>query len=89
MNQNQKASYLKMMLFVKRRGTNPLSEEKQILDGVKLVLDNNWTVCTSELVHFFALIGLHLKAQQLMSNDGFQEFIYALGTLFELEAGEL
>ena len=60
-----------MMLFIKQRGINPLGEEKQILDGIKLVLDNNWVVETTEMITFFNIIGLNLKASSMAGNEGF------------------
>lgn len=60
-----------MMLFIKKRGINPLSEEKQILDGIKLILDNNWIVETQEMLQFFSIIGLQFKAKTLIKHQGF------------------
>lgn len=74
-----------MMLFIKKRGINPLSEEKQILDGIKLILDNNWMIETKEMLQFFSIIGLQFKAKMLIKHQGFQEFLFALSELFELD----
>ena len=55
-----------MMLFIKERATNPLSEERQILDGIKLILENGWIIETNELKMFFSMIGLNIKAKELV-----------------------
>ena len=73
-----------MMLFVKERGSNPLNEERQILDGMKLILENGWIIETNEIKMFFSMIGLQIKARELVAQTSFQEFIYALCILFDL-----
>lgn len=40
----QRMAYRKLLLFMKERGTKPIVEEKQILDGIKIILDNGWLV---------------------------------------------
>ena len=47
-----------MLLFIKERDGHPLAEEKQLLDCLKLVLDNGWTVGTEELLKLFDLLEL-------------------------------
>ena len=71
-NLKQKDAYCQMLLFVKRRGTNPLEEERQILDGLKIILENGWSVETQELLRFFQMIGIHKKAWKLADNTRFQ-----------------
>lgn len=87
--ERQKDAYIKMMLFIKQRGSNPLAEEKQILDGIKLILDNNWMVTTPEILVFFEVIGLKLKAPNLMQNMEFQQFIESLIKNFEFEEDQI
>ena len=84
MSERQKDAYYQMLLFIKERGTNPLLEERQILDGIKLILENGWTLHTDECQHFFTMIGL-LGKQELNQNQSFQEFIFCLSTLFKLD----
>lgn len=39
-----------MLVFIKDRADHhPLAEEKQLLDCLKIVLDNGWTVGVGEL----------------------------------------
>ena len=46
---------------MKERNTKPIIEEKQILDGIKIILDNGWVLQTEELLAFFNVIGLREK----------------------------
>ena len=61
-----------MLLFIKERDGHPLAEEKQLLDCLKLVLDNGWTVGTEELLKLFDL--LELK-QKVVVSEEFSAFI--------------
>lgn len=38
-----------------------MQEEKQILDGIKIILDNGWIINTDELLQFFESLGLREK----------------------------
>jgi len=44
---------VKALAFLKERGTKPLKEERQILDGLKIILDNGWNLNTKELLEYF------------------------------------
>ena len=39
----------------------PIAEEKQILDGVQIILQNGWTVEIEELYKLFDLLNLSKK----------------------------
>ena len=54
-------AYDKLLLFMKERNTKPIVEEKQILDGIKIILDNGWVLQTEELLEFFNILGLREK----------------------------
>ena len=54
-------AYEKLLLFMKERNTKPIIEEKQILDGIKIILDNGWVLQTEELLAFFNVLGLREK----------------------------
>ena len=54
-------AYDKLLLFMKERNTKPIIEEKQILDGIKIILDNGWVLQTEELLAFFNVLGLREK----------------------------
>ena len=55
-NQKQREAYCKCLEYIGIRGSIPLAEEKQLLDGLKLVLDNGWTIKTEELLQLFDLL---------------------------------
>lgn len=40
----QKRAYDDVLNFVKQRNSIPVAEEKMLMDGFKLVLDNGWTL---------------------------------------------
>ena len=46
----QKTAYSNVLEFVKERNSIPVAEEKMLMDGLKLVLDNGWTLGESEMV---------------------------------------
>ena len=46
---------------MKERGTKPIIEERQILDGIKLILDNGWVIETEGLMAFFDMLSLREK----------------------------
>lgn len=62
-----------------------MPEEKQILDGVKIVLDNGWTVRTQELLQIFDMIGLKNKVSVIEENLTFLEFVYLTAKLFNVD----
>jgi hypothetical protein len=63
----------------------PLAEEKQLLDGLKLVLDNGWTVQTKELLQLFDLLRLKEKVCVDDRNEGFLEFVIFIAKTFEID----
>lgn len=44
LHQKQVESYKTLLTFIKERGALPVAEEKQILDALKIVLDNQWVL---------------------------------------------
>ena len=61
LNVRQKEAYFKLLEFMKERGTKPVQEEKQILDGIKIVLDNGYIMRTEETIVFFDTLNLRTK----------------------------
>jgi hypothetical protein len=47
-----------MSMKPKTQGTIPVAEEKQILDALKIVLENGYTIGQIEILQIFDLIGL-------------------------------
>jgi hypothetical protein len=39
-----------MLKFIKARKAHPMEAEKQILDGIKVILDNGWVIASAELI---------------------------------------
>ena len=37
-------AYKQALQFIKNRDTKPMQEEKQILDGIHIILENGWVV---------------------------------------------
>jgi hypothetical protein len=54
--------------FVKERKTQPLLEEKQILDGIKIILENGWTVETEEMLEYLDLLSIKDKSMVVEEN---------------------
>ena len=50
-----------MLKFLQNRSTKPMQEEKQILDGIYIILENGWYLQTDELLKYFDLLGLNEK----------------------------
>lgn len=50
LNQKQRRAYMQVLQFLKARGTAPMQEEKQIMDGIYILLQNGWTIKTDELI---------------------------------------
>ena len=48
---------------------HPLDVEKQILDGIKVVLENGWVLSSRELVAFFDSLNLGDKVKELVEHD--------------------
>lgn len=53
MHQLQLEGYSKILNFIGVRGSIPVAEEKMLLDGVKMVLDNGWTIQDEEMLQLF------------------------------------
>lgn len=70
---------------MKERGTKPMQEEKQILDGIRIILENGWIVKTDELIKYFDLLKLRDKSQVVEENLKFLEFTYLMGRLFDID----
>ena len=62
-----------------------MKEEKQILDGIHIILENGWNVQTDELLTYFDLLELQQKSMVTEENLKFLEFIYLLGRLFDID----
>ena len=96
-NIEQREAYLQLLKFLKERrgppgGTAlPVAEEKQILDAIKIVLENGYCLGDFELLEIFDLIGLKGGLPQLEDEDQqpFKEFIYYLGRLFKVDMDSL
>lgn len=85
LNQKQRKAYMQVLQFLKTRGTAPMQEEKQIMDGIYILLQNGWTIKTDELVKQFGLLGLEIKSSPVEENLKFLEFVYLLAKLFEID----
>lgn len=85
MNKKQKEAYELVLQFVKERNSKPVKEEKQILDGIKIILDNGWIMQTEELIKFFDTLSLREKLVVNTENLMFLEFIYILCRLFDID----
>ena len=66
-----------------------MQEEKQILDGIRIILENGWIVKSDELIKYFDLLGLNEKSRVNEENLKFLEFIYLVGRLFEIDIVKL
>ena len=61
LNLDQREGYARLLVYIKEGGRHPLAEMKQLLDCLKLVLDNGWTVGTGELIKLFDMLDLSKK----------------------------
>jgi|TARA_B110001450_G_C17233323_1_gene324400 hypothetical protein len=52
-----------------------MEAEKQILDGLKVILDNGWVIATAELVEFFDSLKLSTRSSSLVKRTQFLEFM--------------
>ena len=77
-------SYYKLLQFIKERDSLPVAEEKQILDGIKLILDNGYIVRDQEILQIFDFVGLKGKIKINEENLTFLEFIYLIAKLFKI-----
>jgi predicted nucleic-acid-binding protein len=74
---------------LKERKLLPIIEEKQIMDGLLLVLMNGWTIQTQELIQFFDLLDLKNKVEVFEANYFFIEFVYVLAKLLKVEMAQI
>lgn len=85
LNKKQKDAYELVLQFMKERNTKPVQEEKQILDGIKIILENGWILQTEEMLKFFDSLGLRQKLTVSTENLMFLEFIYLLCRVFDID----
>ena len=71
--------------FLQARNTKPVKEEKQIMDGLKIILDNGWILQTEEILSFFETIGLRKNLSVNTENLMFLEFVYLMCRLLEID----
>ena len=67
----------------------PLAEEKQLLDCLKMVLDNEWVIGTEEMIKLFDLLKMK---QKVKASDEFTEilrFIALLSLHLKLDLGKI
>ena len=74
-----------MLLYIKERDGHPLAEEKQLLDCLKVVLDNGWTFGTDEMLKLFDILELSKKVCVHEDFSSFLEFVYLLGMMFKVD----
>ena len=74
-----------MLVYIKERNGHPMAEEKQLLDCLKLVLDNGWTVGIHELFKLFDWLNLREKVVVNDQFTSFLEFCYLLAMMLKLE----
>ena len=73
MNRQQKHGYKQVLNYIKdRKDVLPLAEEKQLLDCLKMVLDNEWVIGTDEMIKLFDL--LRMK-QKVKASEEFTEIL--------------
>lgn len=79
-------AYKNVLEFIKVRGhVIPVAEEKMLLDGLKLVLDNCWTIRTDEFLQLCDLCGLKQKVQVSHEFEQFLEFVFVVSEMFGLD----
>ncbi|CDW81253.1 UNKNOWN [Stylonychia lemnae] len=82
----QVENYNTLLKFLKEREVLPVAEEKQILDALKIVLDNQWILGEKELLQIFDLVGLNEGRVKIdVDNLSFLEFIYLIAKLYEID----
>lgn len=74
-----------MLVYIKERDGHPLAEEKQLLDCLKLVLDNGWTVGTEEMLKLFDMLELNTKVCVTEEFSAFIEFCYLLSMMLKVD----
>ena len=100
LNTRQREAYLELLRHLKNRrggireakGTGitieqlPVAEEKQLLDALKIVLENGYCIGDYELVQIFDMIGLRAVAGRLSKESPhFMQFIARTATLFQID----
>ena len=83
--EHQKSAYKKVLQFIKERKYTPVAEEKMLLDGLKLVLDNGWTVRAEELLELCDLCDLRSKVFASHEYAKFLEFMCVVAETFALD----
>jgi hypothetical protein len=71
--------------FIGVRGSIPVAEEKMLLDGVKMVLDNGWTIQDEEMLQLFDMCKLKTKVFFSLEYSKFLEFVYVVVAQLGLE----
>ena len=63
----------------------PAAEEKQILDAIKIVLENGYCVSELEMLEIFDIVGLRNLPESLTKSESepFMHFLRQLFTVFE------
>lgn len=74
-----------MLVYIKERDGHPLAEEKQLLDCLKLVLDNGWTVRIEELIKLFDMLELNKKVVVTEEFSAFIEFCMLLAMFLKVD----
>ena len=74
-----------MLVYIKERNGHPMAEEKQLLDCLKLVLDNGWTVGTEEFLKLFDMLELNKKVVVSEEFTAFIEFCYLIGIVLKVD----
>lgn len=85
LNVDQIQAYQLILKYAKERTALPLAEEKQILDCLKLILENGWIVGDEELIKLFAVLDLKSKIVVTESAKDFFKFLFLLTKLFKLD----
>ena len=86
LNYAQREGYQQMLVYIKERDGHPMAEEKQLLDCLKLVLDNGWTVGNEELIKLFDLLELRRKVVVSEEFQAFIEFCYLLALMLKMDS---
>jgi hypothetical protein len=67
-----------VLAFVKERNSIPVAEEKMLMDGLKMVLDNGWTLGEAEMVQLMQMCSLSNKVYMDEKYLPFLEFLFYL-----------
>ena len=80
---------MRALEFIRERKKIPLAEEKQLLDCLKLVLDNEWTVGTEEMLKLFDMLQLKQKVQVAEEFSEFLEFVTLLSMQLKCDTDQI